>query len=201
MKRTLLFMLAYLTVCSQASAADCQKALITIFGHEGSYQCLKNDSGNWTGGKVGAGRLVGTKYGIAAASYPKLDIKRLELSDASLIYITDYWRPLRLSEVKSQGLATTFLDTAVNCGTGTAAMVIEKTANMLNGSGPDYPLDTRISPEMVEWINEYTRPREHRLLFYLVFQALRSERYAAIAKSDKRKARFLPEWLLRTWED
>ena len=196
----LLIILFALSSCQPVFAADCQKALTTIFGHEGGYQCLKNDSGNWTGGKVGKGVLKGTKYGIAAASYPKEDIKNLTLDRASLYYDRDYWSPLRLSGLKSQGLATTFLDTAVNCGTGAAAILVEKTCNMLNGNGSDYPLNAQITPQMVTWINAYTKPREQRVLFYLVFQALRSERYVAIAKLDKNKRHFLDDWLLRTWQ-
>lgn len=181
-------------------AADCQKSLSTIFSNEGGFQKLRADSGNWTGGKVGKGRLVGTKYGICAASYPKVDIPNLTLPVAARYYERDYFNPLLLSRLKSQGLATTILDTAVNCGVGTAAILVEKTCNMLNGAGADYPLSASVTPAMVEWINDYTRPRQQRLLFYYVFQSLRSERYVAIARKDKYKRQFLDTWLLRTWE-
>ena len=35
-------------------------------GEEGLYQCLRADGGNWTGGLVGHGMLVGTMRGISA---------------------------------------------------------------------------------------------------------------------------------------
>lgn len=183
-----------------AYPADCQKALVKIFSNEGGFQKMRNDSGNWTGGKVGKGVLKGTKFGIAAASYPKVDIRNLTLPQAARYYERDYWNPLRLSEIKSQGLATTFLDTAVNCGTGTSAILVEKTCNILKGKGLDNPLSARLLPADVKWINEYTRPRAARVHFYLVFQALRSERYVAITKADKRKREYLDTWLLRTWD-
>lgn len=63
---------------------------ITV-GHEGGFTLDKNDAGNWTGGKVGSGALKGTKYGIAANSYPNLDIKNLTLDQAKSIYKRDYW--------------------------------------------------------------------------------------------------------------
>jgi hypothetical protein len=37
--------------------------------HEGGYSNDPDDPGNWTGGKVGVGRLLGTKFGIAAKGY------------------------------------------------------------------------------------------------------------------------------------
>jgi lysozyme family protein len=59
--------------------------------HEGNYQCLYNDRGNWTSGIVGTGKLKGTKYGISAMSYPKLDILNLTEADAEKIFHDDYW--------------------------------------------------------------------------------------------------------------
>lgn len=191
--------LLFLLFTTTAQAADCSKALVEIFGNEGGFQKMRQDSGNWTGGKVGKGKLIGTKYGIAAASYPKLNIPLLTVQEAARIYERDFFSPLMLDDIKSQGLATTILDTAVNCGTGTAAILVEKTVNILNGNGADYPLDARITASTVKWINDYTRKREQRVLFYLVFQSLRSERYVAIAKRDPNKRRFLDDWLIRTW--
>ena len=40
---------------------------------EGTLSLDPTDTGNWTGGAVGRGTLVGTKYGISAASYPTLE--------------------------------------------------------------------------------------------------------------------------------
>ncbi|RYC28946.1 hypothetical protein D3273_26555 [Lichenibacterium minor] len=38
--------------------------------HEGGSSVDPRDPGNWTGGKRGRGKLVGTKYGIPASSHP-----------------------------------------------------------------------------------------------------------------------------------
>ncbi len=59
---------------------------------EGGFQANPKDPGNWTGGKVGAGELRGTKYGIAAASHPHLDIANLTLAQASGTYWQEYCR-------------------------------------------------------------------------------------------------------------
>lgn len=187
------------TTATAAPAANCPTALKEIFSNEGGFQKLKADSGNWTGGKVGKGRLVGTKYGIAAASYPKVDIPNLTLATAARYYERDYFNPLRLGELKSQGLATTILDTAVNCGVGTAGVLLDRTRNIITGLGENAPTTPNVTADTVRWINDYTRPRHQRVIFYCVFQALRTERYVAIASRDRNKAQFLKVWLLRTW--
>lgn len=86
---------------------------------EGGLSQDKADPGNWTGGKVGAGTFVGTKYGIAAASHPTLDIRALTLDRACDIYWAEYcvapgfaWLGLPLLQVVFDG--------AVNCGTSRA---------------------------------------------------------------------------------
>lgn len=63
--------------------------------YEGAYSSNRKDPGNWTGGKVGVGTFKGTKYGIAAHSYPHLDIKNLTLDDVKPIYEKNYWRPIQ----------------------------------------------------------------------------------------------------------
>lgn len=199
MKRIIKFTIALLLVANTAIAADCSIALKEIFGNEGGFQKLRGDSGNWTGGKVGKGRLVGTKYGICAASYPKVDIPRLTLAEAARYYERDFWGPLRLSGLKSQGLATTIMDTAVNCGVGTAGVLMDKTANIIRGLGADAPATPSVAASDIEWLNTYTKPRNQRVIYYYVFQALRSERYVAIANRDKNKRQFLDTWLIRTW--
>lgn len=51
------------------------KAFDRLIGHEAGYSNDRRDPGNWTGGIVGKGQLKGTKFGIAANTYPNLDIK------------------------------------------------------------------------------------------------------------------------------
>lgn len=58
---------------------------------EGGFQSDYHDSGNWTGGKIGHGHLLGTKYGISAQSYPGEDIKNLTPERAAALYRRDFW--------------------------------------------------------------------------------------------------------------
>jgi lysozyme family protein len=68
-----------------------EKALRLTTGIEAGFTRNPKDPGNWTGRKVGFGELRGTKFGISAAQYPKLDIENLTLEEAKEIYIRDYW--------------------------------------------------------------------------------------------------------------
>ena len=63
MRLILVVAMLVFTACSPSSAADINKALVVVFGHEGGLQCDRNDPGNWTGGKVGVGR--------AGCGYPR----------------------------------------------------------------------------------------------------------------------------------
>jgi lysozyme family protein len=99
--------------------------LITIDDtHEGGYQCLHDDSGNWTGGQVGVGELKGTKYGISAHEYPALDIQNLTTDQAAEIYQEGYWKPL-YSQIKDQLIANKLFDLGVLFGVGTAVEVLQ----------------------------------------------------------------------------
>lgn len=178
-------------------AADVKKALEVVFGHEGGLQCDRDDPGNWSGGKVGAGKQGCTKFGIATNSYPNLDIRHLTIAQAATIYEQDYWKPLRLSQFKSQGLATEIFDTAVNCGVGTAARIVSRCCNHLNGRGADFPVTSKITDETIWWLNEYTRTKSNRVRFYKLLNGYQLGRYIDIANKNPKMDRYLVSWLSR----
>jgi len=62
------------------------RALSPVLKEEGGLSLDRHDKGNWTGERVGVGALKGTKYGIAASSYPDLDIRHLTVEQAGAIY-------------------------------------------------------------------------------------------------------------------
>jgi len=97
-----------------------ERAFNFTVGVEGAeWDTTYSDSGNWTGGVVGVGELKGSKFGISAASYPKLDIKNLTLADAENIYRIDYWEKV-LGDSLPLNLALVVFDAAVNNGVGRA---------------------------------------------------------------------------------
>ena len=82
---------------------------------EGGYSNSAADPGNWTGGAVGSGKLLGTKFGISAAAYPQLDIASLTASAAEAIYQRDYWAPIQGDSLPDP-VALVAFDAAVNAG-------------------------------------------------------------------------------------
>lgn len=91
------------------------KAFETVIGHEGGFTLNRADAGNWTGGKVGIGKLLGTKYGIAANTYPNEDIKNLSLDRAKQLYKRDFWDKAKCDQLP-YGLRFHVFDVSVNSG-------------------------------------------------------------------------------------
>ena len=102
------------------------KAFELLIGHEGGYTTNPKDAGNWTGGKQGVGVNKGTKYGIAANSYPNLDIKNLTLDQAKAIYKRDYWDKVKGDQLPPS-LAFHVFDMAVNSGVSRGIKLLQKT--------------------------------------------------------------------------
>lgn len=89
--------------------------IANLLHEEGGFQNAHEDSGNWTGGKVGQGDLKGTKYGISAAAYPDEDIEHLTIERATELYRRDYWARIQ-GDALPVALAMVLLDAAVNSG-------------------------------------------------------------------------------------
>ena len=104
-------------------------SIARLLSHEGGYSDVRSDPGNWTGGRVGAGVLKGTKFGIAANTYPTLDIKNLTWEKAKAIYRRDFWEAAKchlLPNVVSYQL----LDGAVNSGIPRATAWLQRAARV-----------------------------------------------------------------------
>ena len=97
-----------------------QMALTFTLAQEGGFQNSPDDPGNWTGGAVGQGQLVGTNFGISAAAYPTLDIANLTKDQATAIYQSDYWDAISGDKLPVSMAIVTF-DAAVNSGPGMGA--------------------------------------------------------------------------------
>lgn len=99
--------------------------LADVLVHEGGYTSDRRDPGNWTGGKVGAGVLKGTKKGISAAAFPHLDIKALNDNQIAEIYGAKYWRPIRGDELPA-GVDLSTFDYGVNSGPSRSAKDLQR---------------------------------------------------------------------------
>lgn len=111
------------------SAQRLEACLIHIFHGEGGYTNNPKDPGNWTGGKVGSGRLLGTKYGIAANSFPNLDIPNITREQAADIYRKKYWTTAGCHLLPA-GVDLPIFDVSVNSGPGRAVKFRVDTASI-----------------------------------------------------------------------
>lgn len=107
---------------------------------EGALSLDPHDPGNWTGGKVGVGALVGTQFGISAAAHPDVDIRHLTLEQANLIRRERYWDEVRGDELPPP-LAIMLADAAYLSGPEDAIITLQRqlgfTGALVDGSfGP-----------------------------------------------------------------
>lgn len=107
---------------AKANFAAC---LAEVLQHEGGFTLNRKDPGNWTGGKVGSGDLKGSNKGIAAASYPQLDIKNLTDAKIASIYQARYWSVVRGDELPI-GIDLSTMDYGVNSGPRRSAKDLQR---------------------------------------------------------------------------
>lgn len=113
-------------------SADFNPAQNLVKQAEGGYSSDTRDPGNYTGGKIGVGTLIGTNWGISApvlvaelkrvggAPPTASTMKNLQYASAVAIYKRNYWAPIKGDEIKNQNLANMIYDTSVNQGVGRA---------------------------------------------------------------------------------
>lgn len=103
---------------------------------EGGLSLVPSDPGNWTGGKVGVGQLLGTKFGISTAAHPDVDIPNLTLEEANVIRREQYWDEVRGDELPP-ALAIVLADAAYMSGPETAVRTLQRmlgfTGNYVDG--------------------------------------------------------------------
>ena len=96
------------------------QAFAIVVGAEGKLSIDPNDPGNYRDGM-----LVGTKYGIDAASHPGVDIINLTIDQAKAIHLAQYWTPAGCSFLLPRG-AVCLYDCAINQGLSTATRLMQR---------------------------------------------------------------------------
>jgi len=96
-----------------------------VVGIEGVLSLDPNDPGNWSGGHIGVGTLIGTKYGVAAAYHPGLDIPNLTLAEAEEIHLQGYWSPAGCVFLPDRAALVAY-DCAVNQGVEVSITLFQK---------------------------------------------------------------------------
>ena len=170
-------------------------ALAIVLAHEGGYQAMPDDPGNWTGGKIGVGELKGTKFGLSAAIYPSLDIAALTEADAAAIYRRDWWDRFGLGRLPAP-LAAKLFDAAVNIGIKNAVTALQRALRAADASTSTARIeeDGKLGPETIDVARA--------LAFDTVLPALREAlagHYRLIAARNPTQARFLNGWLARAY--
>jgi lysozyme family protein len=166
-------------------------ALATVLAHEGGYQAMPDDPGNWTGGKIGAGELKGTKFGLSAAAYPNLDIASLTEAEAAAIYCRDWWERFGLARLPSL-LAAKLFDAAVNIGIEGAVRALQRALRAAGSAG--LAEDGKLGLETIN--------AARSLAADTILPALREAlagHYRLIAAKNPAEARFLNGWLARAY--
>ena len=134
-----------------------------LIGHEGGFSDDPKDPGNWTGGRPGVGKMLGTKYGIAANTYPDIDIKALTLDQAKAIYRRDWWDKIHADQLPG-AVAFQLWDFAVNAGITRAVISLQRAVGVAD--------DGRLGPRTVAAVNAAPAPdvlarfNAERLEFY-----------------------------------
>lgn len=199
-------LLLALTVCHPAFAADFEPVFRnTILPHEGGFTADRRDPGNWTGGKVGKGLLLGTKYGIAANTYglellrQGKTIKGLTVEEAGALYKRDFWDANHFGLLQSQGIAEELMDEAVNMGSAGARRLLARVFAEIEWSiKKPLPVPPQFTPLTIAWINEYTRYRPNRIAMYNSLKMKRMAFYLNLVKKRPAMRPFLLSWVDRT---
>lgn len=105
------------------------------------YQNLKDDPGNYTGGKIGVGAQIGTNRSIAAPTLvawrgghaTKQDMVALSVTEAKQIYKAKYWDKIYGDHINSQALADILADMKSSAG-GNAIKQMQRVLNDLGES-------------------------------------------------------------------
>lgn len=134
------------------------EAISRMLKHEGGFTLHRGDPGNWTGGKVGVGQLKGTKYGIAANSYPNLDIRNLTLDDAKAIYKRDYASKVAYDE-QPAGVDYSAFDICVNSGPGRALAILGQALETTSRASTTLARAAQMEPDKVALIKNIAARR------------------------------------------
>jgi lysozyme family protein len=147
-----------------------EHAVKVILYHEGGYVFDPDDPGGET------------KYGISKRQFPKLDIKNLTEDEASNIYYSYYYYPMKIAQIKNDLLGLHIFDMGVNAGISIAIKLIQRLVSVED--------DGIIGNITLNAINNY--PEQDNLIKGYV--ALRHDFYDKIIKKNPTLAKYKNGW-------
>lgn len=132
------------------------------------------------------------------------DMRELSRSTAEAIYIQRYWTGPSFADIDpiSYPLATKLFDIGVNMGPATASTFLQRSLNVLNRQGADYPdiaADGRIGPMTIHALRAFLakRGKEGETELVNMVDALQHVRYIEIAERDQTQETFAYGWQRR----
>jgi len=129
-----------------------------------------------------------TKFGISKRSYPHVDIAKLTLMDAKLLYYWDFWQRIGLDAIRGDVAAEIF-DTAVNMGVVMAVRIVQRACNYF---GAGLKVDGVFGPKTIAAIKNQA---SWDLL--KVLNAIQLSEYIDIINDNPSQQRYAKGWLKR----
>jgi lysozyme family protein len=175
--------------------ADFTQAYQLTMGAEGGYANNPNDPGgetfmgiarnynpNWSGWAT----IDAIKNTDPADLDEALDADADLLQEIMAFYETNYWDVNETGLINDQQIADQVFDTAVNCGTGTAAKFLQEAAGV--------NVDEQVGPITIGAVNSANAED-----LYNQFIAYRKQYYLDIISRKPSMAVFENSWLSRLW--
>lgn len=135
-----------------------------------------------------------TKYGIIEREAKKHgylgDMRDLSKETAKRIYYTDYYLINKLDKVKSNKIALSICDIAVNCGNKTACKKVQQVLNDINNC--ELIVDGIIGAKTLKALNEVDESK-----FLSAYHKAQADYYRAIVTRKHNQSVFLQGWMNR----
>ena len=161
--------------------ADFNPAYSRMMKNEGGYRLVNipGDAGGMT--YAGISRRANPDWpgwaAIDRGQTPRTELVRK-------LYREKYWMPIRGDEIKSQEVAQTIFDFAVNAGVRTSTKLVQITV--------DTEPDGIFGPVTLQTLNSVDEGK-----FIPLYTLAKIARYAQIAAKDRTQTKFLLGWILR----
>jgi lysozyme family protein len=158
---------------------------------EGGYSDNPDDTGGRT--RYGITEAVARKHGY------KGQMRDLPKDMAIDIYRIDYWDPIRGDDLleADESIAFEVFDTGVNCGTGTAARLLQRALNVLNRKQAlyfDIVVDGGIGPVTIATLNQYLANRDAKEL-WKTLNCLQGARYVELCERREANETHFYGWI------
>jgi lysozyme family protein len=136
------------------------------------------------------------------ASFPARLAQSVELQTAVLsFYKNEFWDALKLDYLEDQRVANELYDTAVNMGTGRAALFFQRVLNVVNRKGAlfaDLVLDGQIGMKTIAAFNGLTDADKY--MVWKLLNCLQGEKYISICEANPSQEVFMRSWASRVFE-